>query len=220
MAGTEAKPEPNCCGDCLASCPACARWCCTELSPRWLERLARRYPATASRFEAVPSCFTCSQAFIGPPEVRAARLAALKHAFLMRVLMASPVPARRPDKETRPAHAPRRATGTDRAWPRCNAAPGGPYDEEVCNRISPVCQACSRHLMAAAGQRSRALPFGSTLRQAAPGGRDGCRSAEAACRPRSRSRRQWAPARDTYGRRPSPAGQDHATRCGRETSPR
>ncbi len=45
------------------------------------KRLARRYPAVASGFEVVSTYHTSSQAFIGPPEVRAARLAALRQAF-------------------------------------------------------------------------------------------------------------------------------------------
>jgi hypothetical protein len=45
------------------------------------KRLARCYPAPASQFEVVPTYHTSSQAFIGPPEVRAARMTALRQAF-------------------------------------------------------------------------------------------------------------------------------------------
>lgn len=44
-------------------------------------RLARRHPALVSRLEVVPTYHTSNQAFIGPPEVRAARMAALREAF-------------------------------------------------------------------------------------------------------------------------------------------
>jgi hypothetical protein len=45
------------------------------------KRLARRYPALASQFDVLPTYHTSSQAFIGPPEVRAERMAALRRAF-------------------------------------------------------------------------------------------------------------------------------------------
>ena len=59
------------------------------------KRLARRYPALASRFEVVPTYHTSSQAFIGPPDVRAARMAALRQAFALtaRTLRDSPTTA-------------------------------------------------------------------------------------------------------------------------------
>jgi hypothetical protein len=44
-------------------------------------RLERRHPDLVLRFEAVPTYHTSSQAFIGPPEVRAARMTALEEAF-------------------------------------------------------------------------------------------------------------------------------------------
>jgi Uracil DNA glycosylase superfamily len=44
-------------------------------------RLARRHPALVSGLEVVPTYHTSNQAFIGPPEVRAARMAALTEAF-------------------------------------------------------------------------------------------------------------------------------------------
>lgn len=44
-------------------------------------RLAGRHPDLVVRLEVIPTYHTSSQAFIGPPEVRAARMAALKEAF-------------------------------------------------------------------------------------------------------------------------------------------
>ncbi len=44
-------------------------------------RLARRHPDLVGRFEIVPTYRTSNQAFIGPSEVRAARMAALREAF-------------------------------------------------------------------------------------------------------------------------------------------
>lgn len=44
-------------------------------------RLTRRHPEVAAKLEIVPTFHTSSQAFIGPPDVRAARLAALTEAF-------------------------------------------------------------------------------------------------------------------------------------------
>jgi Uracil DNA glycosylase superfamily len=44
-------------------------------------RLVRRHPGVALRLEVVPTYHTSSQAFIGPPETRAARMAALRAAF-------------------------------------------------------------------------------------------------------------------------------------------
>jgi hypothetical protein len=44
-------------------------------------RLARRHPDLALRLEIVPTFHTSNQAFIGPPEIRAARMAALTEAF-------------------------------------------------------------------------------------------------------------------------------------------
>jgi hypothetical protein len=44
-------------------------------------RLTRRHPNVALRLEVVPTYHTSSQAFIGPPEIRAARMAALREAF-------------------------------------------------------------------------------------------------------------------------------------------
>jgi hypothetical protein len=46
-------------------------------------RLAQRHPAVAARFEVVPTYHMSSQAFIGPPEVRAARMTALRQAFAL-----------------------------------------------------------------------------------------------------------------------------------------
>jgi hypothetical protein len=44
-------------------------------------RLARRHPDLVLRLEVVPTYHTSNQAFIGPPEVRAARMTALREAF-------------------------------------------------------------------------------------------------------------------------------------------
>lgn len=44
-------------------------------------RLVRRHPDAALQLEVVPTYHTSSQAFIGPPETRAARVAALRAAF-------------------------------------------------------------------------------------------------------------------------------------------
>jgi hypothetical protein len=44
-------------------------------------RLARRHPDLAGRLEVIPTFHTSSQALIGTPEIRAARLAALAQAF-------------------------------------------------------------------------------------------------------------------------------------------
>ena len=44
-------------------------------------RLVRRHPDAALQLEVVPTYHTSSQAFIGPPETRAARMAALRAAF-------------------------------------------------------------------------------------------------------------------------------------------
>jgi hypothetical protein len=44
-------------------------------------RLARRHPVLAGGLEAIPTFHTSSQAFIGTPEVRAARMTALARAF-------------------------------------------------------------------------------------------------------------------------------------------
>lgn len=44
-------------------------------------RLARRHPDLLPRLEIVPTYHTSNQAFIGPPEVRAARMASLTEAF-------------------------------------------------------------------------------------------------------------------------------------------
>jgi hypothetical protein len=44
-------------------------------------RLARRHPDLVSRIEIVPTYHTSNQAFIGPPEVREARMTALREAF-------------------------------------------------------------------------------------------------------------------------------------------
>ena len=44
-------------------------------------RLARQHPDLVLRLEVVPTYHTSNQAFIGPPEVRAARMTALKEAF-------------------------------------------------------------------------------------------------------------------------------------------
>lgn len=44
-------------------------------------RLARRHPDLVSGLEVVPTYHTSNQAFIGPSEVRAARMAALRSAF-------------------------------------------------------------------------------------------------------------------------------------------
>jgi hypothetical protein len=44
-------------------------------------RLARRHPEVAARVEVVPTYHTSSQAFIGPADVRAARMTALREAF-------------------------------------------------------------------------------------------------------------------------------------------
>jgi hypothetical protein len=45
------------------------------------KRLARRHPGLAAGFEAIPTYHTSNQAFIGPPEARAQRLADLAGAF-------------------------------------------------------------------------------------------------------------------------------------------
>jgi hypothetical protein len=44
-------------------------------------RLARRHPDRVGGLEVVPTFHTSRQAFIGPPEVRAARMTALREAF-------------------------------------------------------------------------------------------------------------------------------------------
>jgi len=44
-------------------------------------RLARRHPGLVLRLEVVPTYHNSNQAFIGPPEVRAARMTALREAF-------------------------------------------------------------------------------------------------------------------------------------------
>jgi Uracil DNA glycosylase superfamily len=44
-------------------------------------RLARRHSSLAAQLEVVPTYHTSNQAFIGPPEIRAARMAALTEAF-------------------------------------------------------------------------------------------------------------------------------------------
>ena len=44
-------------------------------------RLARRHPGLVSGLQVVPTYHTSNQAFIGPPEVREARMAALREAF-------------------------------------------------------------------------------------------------------------------------------------------
>jgi len=44
-------------------------------------RLARRHPGLVLRLEVVPTYHTSNQAFIGPPEVREARMTALREAF-------------------------------------------------------------------------------------------------------------------------------------------
>ncbi len=44
-------------------------------------RLARRHPGLVLRLEVVPTYHTSNQAFIGPPEVQAARMTALREAF-------------------------------------------------------------------------------------------------------------------------------------------
>jgi hypothetical protein len=46
-------------------------------------RLARRHPGLVSKLEVVPTYHTSNQAFIGPPEVREARMAALRKAFTL-----------------------------------------------------------------------------------------------------------------------------------------
>ena len=46
-------------------------------------RLARRHPGLVSKLEVVPTYHTSNQAFIGPPEVREARMAALRKAFAL-----------------------------------------------------------------------------------------------------------------------------------------
>jgi hypothetical protein len=45
------------------------------------KRLARRHPDLVHQIEVVPTYHTSSQAFIGPPEVRAARMTGLAEAF-------------------------------------------------------------------------------------------------------------------------------------------
>jgi len=47
----------------------------------WRRGLARRHPDLVLRLEVVPTYHTSNQAFIGPPEVRAARMTALREAF-------------------------------------------------------------------------------------------------------------------------------------------
>ena len=44
-------------------------------------RLTRRHPEVVTRLEVVPTYHTSSQAFIGPADVRAARMTALREAF-------------------------------------------------------------------------------------------------------------------------------------------
>jgi len=44
-------------------------------------RLVRRHPDVAAGLEVVPTYHTSSQALIGPPDIRATRMAALKAAF-------------------------------------------------------------------------------------------------------------------------------------------
>jgi hypothetical protein len=44
-------------------------------------RLVRRHPNLVCGLEVVPTYHTSSQAFIGPPDVRAARMASLREAF-------------------------------------------------------------------------------------------------------------------------------------------
>jgi Uracil DNA glycosylase superfamily len=57
-------------------------------------RLAGRHPDLVVRLEVIPTYHTSSQAFIGPPEVRAARVAALKEAFARAArILQEPAPA-------------------------------------------------------------------------------------------------------------------------------
>ncbi len=47
------------------------------------KRLVGRHPGLESGLEVIPTYHTSSQAFIGPPKVRAARMAALRAAFVL-----------------------------------------------------------------------------------------------------------------------------------------
>jgi hypothetical protein len=52
-----------------------------EAAKNGWRRLERRHPDLVARLEVVPTFHTSNQAFIGPSEVRAARMAALREAF-------------------------------------------------------------------------------------------------------------------------------------------
>jgi hypothetical protein len=52
----------------------------TSAQDSW-KRLARRHPDLVSRLEVVPTFSTANRTFIGAPEVREARMAALSEAF-------------------------------------------------------------------------------------------------------------------------------------------
>jgi len=72
-------------------------------------RLERRHHDLVRRLEVVPTYHTSNQAFIGPPEVRAARMAALREAFARtaRTLQDRPPPPRRVRRrECPPVHGP------------------------------------------------------------------------------------------------------------------
>jgi hypothetical protein len=66
-------------------------------------RLARRHPALAARFEVVPTYHTSSQAFIGPPDVRAARMTALREAFARTASVLHSRSAPSPSQAARPS---------------------------------------------------------------------------------------------------------------------
>lgn len=60
-------------------------------------RLVRRHPEVVAPFRVVRTYHTSSQAFIGPPEVRAARMTALREAFAQTAsVLTQPVPIQLP----------------------------------------------------------------------------------------------------------------------------
>ena len=79
-------------------------------------RLVRRHPEVVALFEVVRTYHTSSQAFIGPPEVRAARLTALREAFARTAsVLTRPVPIQL---------RPRRPARDDNAVPKLIMRPG------------------------------------------------------------------------------------------------
>jgi hypothetical protein len=64
-----------------APAPAAGRDATWRVGPGRLEAAGTRHPGLVSRIEVVPTYHTSNQAFIGQPEVREARMAALREAF-------------------------------------------------------------------------------------------------------------------------------------------